>query len=587
MDQTRLFLAIAISIAILIGFQFLLPHPPQPPAPAPSSAEQAAQPATPPAAGIPPRIPSGTPLGVATHAAPAAANGPTLAVRAPAVEGSFGLRGARLDQLVLRDYRETTAKDSPLVQLLSPVGGEKSYYVQFGWSAAPGANVKLPEENTLWSATPGPLSPGHPVTLSWNNGAGLVFRIALGIDEHYMFRIVQQVTNEGAVPVALYPWARVRRDYTPAVQGSYLLQEGPLGVLHGTLHQFSYEKLRNGSKGKPGGVAYQSEGVGGWAGITDKYWLVALVPDQSRATVTSFRHLVQDGQNRYQVDTIATDPEHIAPGASAALVEHVFAGAKVVSLLQHYQSTLHIPSFEKAVDFGIFYIVTEPTFFALDWLNRLLGNFGLAIMAFTICLRAVFFPLANKSYKSMSRMRLLQPKMQAIKERLKDEPQRQQQEMMALYKAEGVNPASGCLPMLIQVPVFWALYKVLFITIEMRQAPFFGWIRDLSAQDPTNVFNLFGLIPFDPETISPFLHIGAWPLIMGGTMFLQQRFNPTPPDPVQARIFLFMPVIFTFMLAHFPVGLVIYYSWNNLLSVGQQWLIMRRARLPNPKLARP
>ncbi len=579
MDQTRLFLAIAVSIAILLGFQFLVPHP-APPSPHPAPQASASGPQ---AAALAP----GAPPGLATHATPAARSGPELAVDAPAVEGGFDLQGARLDRIVLRDYRETTAKNSPLVQLLSPVGGGQPYYVQIGWSAAPGAVVKLPDENAVWSAAPGPLSPGHPVTLSWNNGAGLVFRIVLGVDDHYMFRIVQQVSNEGTTAVALYPWARVRRDYTPVVQGSYLLQEGPLGVLGGTLHQYSYAGMRSDAKNKPGGVVFHSAGAGGWAGITDKYWLVALVPNQGEAGITSFRYLNEDGGDRYQVDFIATDPERIAPGGSVAITEHVFAGAKVVSLLQQYQADLHIPLFVKAVDFGYFYMVTEPTFFALDWLNRLLGNFGLAIMAFTVCLRAAFFPLANKSFKSMSRMRLLQPKMQAIKARMKDDPQGQQKEMMALYKAEGVNPASGCLPMLIQVPVFWALYKVLFITLEMRQAPFFGWIHDLSAQDPTNLFNLFGLIPFNPETILPILHIGAWPLIMGCTMFLQQRLNPTPPDPVQARIFLFMPLIFTFMLAHFPVGLVIYYSWNNLLSAGQQWLIMRRARLPNPKLARP
>jgi YidC/Oxa1 family membrane protein insertase len=581
MDQTRLFLAIAISIAILVGFQLLLPHPAPPPhtvAPAQHAA---------PAGAPTPTAPAAAPVGPGTRAAAARANAPQLMVSAPAVEGSFDLQGARLDTLILRNYRETTARNSPLVQLLAPVGGDRPYYVQFGWSAAPGADVKVPGEDTLWSATPGPLSPDHPVTLSWDNGAGLLFRIVLGVDNDYMFHIVQQVTNTSGAPVSLYPWSRVQRDYTPPTIGSYLLHEGPLGVLNGTLHQLSYEQTRNDSKNKPGGVAFHSEGAGGWAGITDKYWLVALVPNQTEKGTTTFRHLLEGGQDHYQVDFIATAAEQIAPGATAEISEHVFAGAKVVRLLDRYSRELNIPSFDKAVDFGLFYIITKPTFFALDWLNGLLGNFGLAIMAFTICLRAAFFPLANKSFKSMSRMRLLQPKMQAIKERFKDEPQRQQQEMMALYKAEGVNPASGCLPMLVQVPVFWSLYKVLFITIEMRHAPFFGWIRDLSAQDPTNVFNLFGLIPFNPETISPFLHLGVWPLIMGGTMFLQQRLNPTPPDPVQARIFMLMPILFTFMLGHFPVGLVIYYSWNNLLSVGQQWLIMRRTRLPNPRLARP
>ncbi len=578
MDQTRLFLAIAVSIAILIGFQLLVPHPPPHPA-APTTLHTTA-----------PAPPAGAPVASVGRPAVAAApapNAPRLAVEAPAVEGSLNLEGARLDHIVLRDYHTTVARNSPHVTLLGPVGGPRPYYVQFGWSAAPGEDLKLPGQNALWKASPGPLSPNHPVTLSWDNGAGLVFRLVLGVDAHYMFRVAQEVTNHTAKPISLYPWARIRRGYTPAVLGSYLLQEGPLGVLDGTLHEFSYAGTRNRAKHRPDGIAFRAESVGGWAGITDKYWLVALIPDQKEKAIASFRYLLQGRQNHYQVDFIAAAPEEILPGASANSVQHVFVGAKVLSLLGHYQRKYGIPYFEKAVDFGLLYIITRPTFYALDWLNQLFGNFGLAIMAFTVCLRAAFFPLANKSFKSMSRMRLLQPKMQAIKERFKDDTQRQQQEMMALYKAEGVNPASGCLPMLIQIPVFWSLYKVLYITIEMRHAPFFGWIHDLSAQDPTNVFNLFGLIPFHPSAISPLLHIGAWPLIMGGTMLLQQRLNPTPPDPVQARIFMLMPILFTFMLAHFPVGLVIYYSWNNLLSVGQQWLIMRQTRLAKPKVARP
>ncbi len=580
MDQTRLFVAIAVSIAILIVFQLLLPHAP-PPHPAPP-AHEATTIVTPGKSAPSPAAPSG-PLA----AAGPAKNAPRLDIFAPAVKGSIGLDGARLDQVVLREYHVTVARNSPNVAVLGAANGSRPYYVQFGWAAGPGEQVKVPEDNTLWKASTGPLSPDHPVTLSWDNGEGQVFRLVLGVDDRYMFHVTQEVTNRSPATVALYPWARIRRGYTPHTEGSYLINEGPLGVLNGTLHQFGYEATRNRAKDQPGGIAFHSEGDGGWAGITDKYWLVALIPDQHTKAIASIRYLQQDGQNHYQVDFIAAAPERIAPGGSASTAGHLFVGAKVLNLLRAYQQELGIPYFEKAVDFGILYIITRPTFYALDWLNALLGNFGLAIMAFTVCLRAAFFPLANKSYKSMSRMRLLQPKMQAIKEQFKDDPQRQQKEMMALYKTEGVNPASGCLPMLIQVPVFWALYKVLFVTIEMRHAPFFGWIRDLSAQDPTNVFNLFGLIPFDPTTISPMLQIGAWPLVMGVTMFLQQRLNPSPPDPVQARIFLLMPVVFTVMLAHFPVGLVIYYSWNNLLSVSQQWLIMRRASVGKPKLARP
>ena len=298
----------------------------------------------------------------------------------------------------------------------------------------------------------------------------------------------------------------------------------------------------------------------------------------------NFTHIAENGDH-YQVDYLAQQPMTVAPNGDAMQVSHLFAGAKIVSLLQNYESHLQIPRFDYAVDWGYFWFLTRPIFQAIDWLNSVLGNFGLAIMAFTFGVKLLFFPLANYSYRSMSKMKLLGPKMQAMRERYKDEPQRMQQEMMALYRAEKVNPASGCLPMVVQIPVFFSLYKVIFITIEMRQAPFFGWIHDLSAVDPTNIFNLFGLIPFDPTTISPFLHLGLWPLIMGVTMFLQQKLNPPPPDPVQARMFQFMPLIFTFMLARFPAGLVIYWSWNNLLSIAQQWLIMKRTSLARPGLA--
>jgi YidC/Oxa1 family membrane protein insertase len=407
-----------------------------------------------------------------------------------------------------------------------------------------------------------------------------------------MFGVKQRVRNNTAAPVKLYPWARIRRDYKPAVSGYYILFEGLLGVVNGTLQETTYDKAKTEGE-KHGGVAFDATASGGWAGITDKYWLTALVPDQSVTSTVNFRHTTDAAsgetgasQDRYQVDYVTSEPQIVAPGAEVQLGSHLFAGAKLVSLLDHYEAQYHIPSFDKAVDFGWFYFLTKPIFYALDWLNSLLGNFGLAILVFTVFVKALFFPLANYSYRSMSRMKLLAPKMQSLRERYKDDPQRMQQEMMGLYKAEKVNPASGCLPMVIQIPVFFSLYKVIFVTIEMRQAPFFGWIKDLSQVDPTNVFNLFGLVPIDPSQYLPLLHLGAWPLIMGVTMFLQQKLNPPPPDPVQARVFQFMPVIFTFMLARFPAGLVIYWSWNNLLSIGQQWLIMRRTRLPQPGLAR-
>ena len=577
MDQQRLFIAIAISVAILLGFQVLIaPHLPQPPKPAPQVANNQAtttQPSTAPA-----------PAAAATTTSTVPKEVPRLQIAAHRLRGSISLLGARLDDLVLTDYRETLAPDSPNVRLLEPRSEDHPYYVQYGWSAAPGEQVKLPDNDTVWAGSGGTLSAGHPVTLSWDNGAGLTFQLTFSVDDDYMFSVQQSVKNATGTPVKLSPWSRIRRDYTPQVAGYYILFEGLLGVVDGTLQETTYAKAKSEGE-KKNGIAYDATATGGWAGITDKYWLTSLVPDQAIASTVNFIHRSEDGDH-YQVDYITKEPQTIAANGDASLFSRVFAGAKIVRLLDRYQAEYHIPNFDKAVDFGWFYFLTKPIFFCLDWLYGLLGNFGLAIMAFTLFVKALFFPLANYSYRSMSKMKLLAPKMQALRERFKEEPQRLQQEMMTMYRTEKVNPASGCLPMVVQIPVFFSLYKVIFVTIEMRQAPFFGWIHDLSVVDPTNVFNLFGLIPFDPSTISPWLHLGAWPLIMGVTMFLQQKLNPPPPDPMQARMFQFMPIIFTFMLASFPAGLVIYWSWNNLLSIAQQWLIMRRTHLTRPGLAR-
>jgi YidC/Oxa1 family membrane protein insertase len=593
MDQKRLFLAIAISIAILLGFQFLVGRhvtPPPPAQQAASSQTQAPQPRATPLEGSPG---AGAAPAAAAQQAAVPKEVPRLTIAAPKVRGSVSLLGARIDDLVLLDYRETLAQNSPLVRLLEPRSDPKPYYAQYGWSAAPGERARLPDADTTWTASADTLGPGHPVTLSWDNGEGLIFELLLSVDDNYMFAVDQRVRNNTDAPVKLYPWARLRRDYKPAVAGYYILFEGLLGVVNGTLQETTYDKAKSEGE-KRGGVAFEATANGGWAGITDKYWLTALVPDQTVGSTVNFRHIVDtaggtaaaESHDRYQVDYVTSEPQTVAPGGEAQLGSHLFAGAKVVTLLDRYEAQYRIPNFDKAVDFGWFYFLTKPIFYALDWLNSVLGNFGLAIMVFTVFVKALFFPLANYSYRSMSRMKLLAPKMQSLRERFKDDPQRMQQEMMGLYKAEKVNPASGCLPMLIQIPVFFSLYKVIFVTIEMRQAPFFGWIKDLSQVDPTNVFNLFGLLPFDPAHYVPFLHLGAWPLLMGITMFLQQKLNPPPPDPVQARVFQFMPIIFTFMLAGFPAGLVIYWSWNNLLSILQQWLIMRRTRLPQPGLAR-
>ena len=586
MDNNRLILAIALSVAILLGFELVMPKQNRQ-----ALHQQAAQTtqATPPANAPRPTIDPAS-AGNQPVAASVPAADTRLPIEAPRVKGSIDLTGAKLDDLVLRDYRETVQQNSPQVRVLEPNSDPQPNLVQLGWSGAPGSDIKLPNGQTRWTADNKTLSTASPVTLSWDNGAGLVFHLVFSVDRDFMFSVEQRVENHTGKPVSLYPWSRVSRAYTPAVTGGYLVHEGPLGVIGGRLEERSYKSLQTESAAN-NGVAWTAQqpagNSAGWAGITDKYWLTAVIPSDKVAQTASYRYVPNAGAGTYQIDFLAAAPTVIAAGATASSVSHVFAGAKEVHLLDRYQDGLHIADFWKAVDFGWFAFLTKPIFYVLDWLNTQLGNFGLALLAFTLLVKTLFFPLATKSFRSMSKMKLLSPKMTAVRERFKDDPMKMNQEMMALYKTEGVNPASGCLPMLVQIPVFWCLYKDLYVTIEMRHAPFFGWIRDLSAPDPTNLFNLFGLVPFDPTAISPMLHLGVWPLILGVTMFAQQRMNPPPPDPTQARLFQIMPLIFTFVLARQPAGLVIYYCWNNTLTVLQQWLIMRSTRLGGGRAARP
>jgi YidC/Oxa1 family membrane protein insertase len=575
MDQKRLLLAIALSLGILLVFTVLqdkfFPHANQPPAQTVAQTQGATS------SGLSASTPGAAPATVVT--------GPRLLIDAPKLSGSVALTGAVFDDVVLKDYHTTLAPDSPLVQIMGRRGSATPSYAQFGWTAL--GNVAVPSDTTKWSASAATLTQQTPVTLSWDNGQGLTFELLLSIDDKYMFTVQQQVLNHGAGDVKLFPWSRVVRDYRPIEQTSYILFDGPLGVFNNTLKQESYKTLKSDGTIAPGGQAYTETSPGGWIGITDKYWLTAVAPDQSTNLTGSMSYAtVNDGDgSAYQTSFITADAQDIPAGASASLTSHLFTGAKVVKILDAYQDQYNIPNFYKAVDFGHLYIITKPIFFSLDYLNSLLGNFGLAIIVFTVGVKLIFFPLASYSYRSMGKMKLVQPKIKALKELYKDDNAKLQQATMELYKTEKINPASGCLPMLLQIPVFFSLYKVIYITIEMRQAPFFGWIHDLSMPDPTNLFNLFGLLPFDPMLINPALHIGALPIIMGLTMFLQQRLNPAPADPVQARMFQFMPLIFTFMLARSPSGLVLYWAWNNLLSVGQQWLIMRQAG--NPKRTVP
>ncbi len=567
MDQKRLLLAIAASVGILLIFQTLNPKPPVTPAVQQPAQVQAAPGAPNAAATVP---------GAPTEAAVAAQRAPAerLRIDAPRVQGSLSLRGAMLDDLVLRDYHETTDRTSLLVRMLFQRDSATPYYAQWGFSAASG--TRAPNADTDWTASGPVLSPATPVTLTWDNGQGLAFEIALSLDDNFMVTAEQRVRNSGAEAAQVQPWARVRRETTPPTEGFYILHEGFVGVLEGRLREQTYSDAKD-EAAKHAGVAFTQETGAGWAGFTDKYFLGALAAvDPARRMTASYRHNRATGGDAWQVDFAPPAPLSVAPGATATLAVRLFAGAKEVATLDRYRDTMGIPDFDKAIDFGWFYFLTKPFFHALAWLYHLVGNFGVAILIFTLALKGLFFPLANKAYKSMARMKVLGPKMTEIKERHKDDPTKAQAEIMALYRSEKINPASGCLPILIQIPVFFALYKVLFVTIEMRHAPFFGWIHDLSAPDPTNLFNLFGLIPFDPAVYSSYFHMPAWALLMGVTMFLQQKLNPQPPDPIQAKVFAWMPVIFTFMLASMPAGLVIYWSWNNLLSIAQQYFIMQQ-----------
>ncbi len=567
MDQKRLLAAIALSVGILLIFD-VYTRMMAPPAPPPAVTQgQVAAPAVP--APALPATPGAAPTAVT--AAPPAAAAQTVALANGRVEGRISARGLMLEQLVLKDYRETVERGSPLVRLLAPRGIPEGYFAQWGWTAADGRTA-VPGNNTDWTVTGGPLSAAAPVTFSWDNGQGQLFEAVVSVDDNYMFQVRQRVTNRGTEAVSLLPWARIRRERTPATAGFFILHEGFIAVQDGRLNEVTYSDGKDTAT-RTRAPAFEAEAAEGWAGLSDKYWLTALtrVEDGQRLR-SAFRHAPENGVDRWQVDVAPPAAATVAPGATDAFATRLFAGAKEVRLLDRYRDELRIQDFDKAIDFGWFYFITKPFFYALDWLFHATGNFGIAILVFTFALKLAFFPLANKAYKSMSKMRLLGPKMQEIRERYKEDPAKMQGEMMALYKTEKINPASGCLPILIQIPVFFALYKVLFVTIEMRHAPFFGWIRDLSAPDPTNLFNLFGLLPFTPPD---FFHLPAWALIMGVTMFLQQKLNPQPPDPIQAKIFQWMPVIFTFMLASFPAGLIIYWAWNNLLSIAQQGYIMR------------
>ena len=490
--------------------------------------------------------------------------GQRVSLETDSLVGSINLKGARIDDLRLKKYRETIEAGSPLIELLSPNGTQNAYFAEFGFA---GDKVVggVPGPDTVWKVEgANHLGKGDAISLSWANSKGVVFRRKIEIDDNYMFTVTDSVKNASTNAITISPWGRIAQFYEPESRRIYVLHEGLIGFLgEEGLQEYGYDDMRDDKQ-----VSFKRTKEG-WLGITDKYWATALIPTSDFEATFSFHG---DKGDHFQTHFVG-DAITIRAGASNTVRHLLFAGAKETNVINAYREQLDLFKFDFMIDWGWFAIITKPLFKVLDYLNKLVGNFGVAILITTILVKILFFPLANLSYASMAKMKKLQPEMTTIRERFADDKPQQQKEMMALYRKEKINPAAGCWPMLIQIPVFFALYKVIYITIELRHAPFFGWVKDLSAPDPTSVFNLFGLLPFELPTI---LMVGVWPLLMGITMFLQMRMNPSPPDPTQAMIFNWMPIVFTFMLASFPVGLVIYWAWNNTLTIFQQGFIMKK-----------
>ena len=573
------------AVLILIAYQFFVLDPAAKKRSAEAARQKAVAAEVQAASGAAPALPgapSANPGPVVVSRQDAAAASARAPIATPALAGSVSLRGARIDDLFLKNYRVAVAKDSPPVELLRPEGAKHAFFAEFGWT---GANLPgLPNADTVWQVVEGStLAPGQPLVLRTSNGQGLTFTRKLEVDDKFMFTVTDTVANTGAGSVTLAPYASVQRQGVPADLGrNQIVHEGAIGWLGGELRQLKYAKWL-----KEGGLNVSS--VGGWTGITDKYWLTALIPDQKEHIQSQYRVTKSLAADIYEANYVGR-PHIIPAGKQVTEVTRLFAGAKTVPLLKEYETKLGVPHLDMAVDWGNFWFITRPMFMFLDFIFQKVGNFGIAILLLTVAVKLIFFPLANKSYESLTKMKKVQPQVEALRTKYKEDPAKQQQELMALYQREKINPLTGCLPMLVQIPVFYGLYKVLTVTIEMRHAPFFGWIQDLSAKDPLTIWNLFGLIPYNPATVpviggilnSDLLHLGPMALLYGVTMYLSTAMNPPQPDPIQQKIFQFMPVMFTFIMAPFAVGLLIYWTWSNVLTILQQYVIMRRFKVDNP-----
>jgi YidC/Oxa1 family membrane protein insertase len=572
-EQKNLFLAIAISIAIIVFFQFLMPTPISEPV------QNSENEILAPAASI-----DNQKINVVEIAKPKEdilSVDERIKINTPSLTGSINLKGALLDDLTLSNYKVSLDEESANVDLLSPDGTSNPYYIEIGWKSLGDQNVQLPNLETVWDTDSTNLSPGNEINLSWVSDENNTFIITISVDDNYMFSITQKVINDSSKVLEIYPYRLIKRINTPKTINFFILHEGLISLVDDELLEKSYDDLLDDCSAS---MTVKDEfcdtkGQGGWLGFTDKYWMSVLIPDPNEPINVNYRH-GNNGRDNYRTGYVGKIFK-IAPGESIQYDGRLFAGAKKLNILSDYYKTLSIPRFTDAIDWGWFAFLTKPVSYSINWFFGYVGNFGLAIIAFTILMRLILFPLAHASFKSMAKMKKLQPEMQRLKETYPNDRQKMQQELMALYKREGANPVAGCLPILVQIPIFFSLYKVLFVTIEMYHAPFYGWIHDLSAPDPLGILILFGLVPWDVPPILSLLNIGILPIIMGLTMWLQQKLNPAPTDPTQAKIFALLPFVFTFVLAGFAAGLVLYWSVNNILSIAQQWFIQRKILAKN------
>ena len=555
-NQKNLFLAIIISMAIIFGFQLLVPQPERAPVTEDNNAQES----------VSLDIQS-TSSALLLDREQVLEETIRITFDNSKIKGSINLEGGIIDDLVLEEYRETLDPTSDFITYLNPLGSQDAYYLDTGW-VSPDSTIELPNNKSVWKADKSSIGINDPVKLTWQNSQNIIFEKIITLDEHYLFSVDQRVINNSGKSFDLYPFGLSKRQGIPQMENFFILHEGPLSVTDSVLKEYDYDDLKDQKKIK-------LNSVGGWIGMTDKYWQTAIISDQNEPVQQTYSYSFAENTDNFQTDLVGAKIV-IGDGDNVSHNLKLFAGPKIVQVIEQYMDEYGVQEFDRSVDFGWFYFLTKPIFHVLEFIFGYVGNFGWSIVIFTLLMRICFFPLAQASFKSMAKMKKLGPELQRLKEQYGDDRAGMQKEMMALYKREKANPIAGCLPILLQIPVFFSLYKVLFVTIEMRHAPFIGWIHDLSAPDPLGLLTLFGFVDWNVPGILQLFNIGIWPILMGISMFLQQKLNPAPVDKMQAKIFMFLPIVFTFVLGGFAAGLVIYWTTNNVLSMAQQYVIQRK-----------